>query len=252
MPTKAAPLLNATSKLRSALSEVKSSPKPIDIDIDTIQLPPNVEWKLVKVPAIKHTTVSKAPRVMAIHLVRSIYERGYGAGRNGCEVNFEEELRIPVGGEAVELRKEEEAISDDDEDGGEYNERYRLMSVVTHKGGHDNGHYICYRRRKRVRKPHRQLQRHTDSAVNEQIKDDVVQNVEEIPQDKPDNQVTVDKGYESDGAIGLGFEESVPIEQPDSRTKWWEISDEVVNGVNRTDVLSKRKGVYILFYERIS
>jgi Ubiquitin carboxyl-terminal hydrolase len=246
-----APLLSVTSKLRATLAQVKSSPKPLDIDIDAIQLPPNVGWKLVKVPAIKHTTVSKAPRVMAIHLVRSVYERGYGAGRNGCEVNFEEELSIPIGGDAAELRKEEEAISDDDEDVSEYNERYRLMSVVTHKGGHDNGHYICYRRRKRVRKSHRQLSHRTDSVVNGQIKDDVIHDVEETPEDKPYNQVTVDKGYESDGANGLGFEDDVPIEQPDSRTKWWEISDEVVNGVNRTDVLSKRKGVYILFYERI-
>lgn len=52
--------------------------------------------------------------------------------------------------------------------------------------------------------------------------------------------------------MGLGFEEEIsrPIEQVDSRTKWWEISDEVVLGVSKVDVLAKRKGVYILFYER--
>ena len=91
------------------LNEVKSSPTPVDLDIDTIKLPTDVEWKIVKVPAIKRTTVSKAPRVMAVHLVRSVYERGYGAGRNGCEVTFEEEVSIPVGGETIEQRKQEDS-----------------------------------------------------------------------------------------------------------------------------------------------
>lgn len=247
IPTKPEPLLRTTSRLRTTLNQIKSSPKPVDLDIDIIKLPPNVEWKLVKVPAIKHTTVSKAPRVMAVHLVRSVYERGYGAGRNSCEVNFEEELSIPVGGEAIEQRREEEAVADDDED-IEYKERYRLMSVVTHKGGHDNGHYICYRRRKRVRKSHRQA--HHAESVDGEIKTEVIHSGEEIPEEISDDRV--DKGYESNGAVGLGLEERITIEKPDSRTKWWEISDEVVNAVIRTDVLSKRKGVYILFYEHTS
>jgi hypothetical protein len=36
-----------------------------------------------------------------------------------------------------------------------------------------------------------------------------------------------------------------------SRNKWWAISDEDVVGVDKMEVLSKRKEVYILFYERI-
>jgi len=51
--------------------------------------------------------------------------------------------------------------------------------------------------------------------------------------------------------VGSGLD-STGIEQVDSRTKWWEISDEVVVGVHGDDVLSKRKGAYILFYERKS
>lgn len=127
-------------------------------------------------------------------------------------------------------------------------ERYRLRSVVTHKGWHDSGHYICYRRRKRTAKPHRER-----SLEGIDFKGDVTENVEEILEEKEGGTGGgEDKGEESDGIVGLGFEEEIsrPIEQVDSRTKWWEISDEVVLGVSKVDVLAKRKGVYILFYER--
>jgi hypothetical protein len=76
---------------------------------------------------------------------------------------------------------------------------------------------------------------------------EVTHDLQEIVEEKRE-----DKGEESDGIVGLGFDEEIarPIEQVDSRTKWWEISDEVVLGVSKGDVLAKRKGVYILFYER--
>ena len=171
-----------------------------------------------------------------------MYERGYGAGRNGCEVTFEEEVSIPVG-EATEQRKQEEAT--EDEEKIDFNERYRLMSVVTHKGGHDNGHYICYRRRKKVPKPKRQ---HPEPSSSPETNVGVI--VEEQEEKTEDG---INKREESNAAVGLGFEEGITrIETPDSRTKWWEISDEVVNGVTRSDVLSKRKDIYILFYERTS
>jgi hypothetical protein len=242
MPTKPAALHPAISHLRATLKEVKSSPTPVDLDIDAIKPPTDVKWKIVKVPAIKRTTVSIAPRVMAVHLVRSVYERGYGAGRNECEVTFEEELRIPVGGESIEQRKQEAVDNKGEIDS---NERYRLMSVVTHKGGHDNGHYICYRRRKKIPKPKRQ---HPEPSSIPKTEDGVIVDARE--EKDVDG---IDKVEESKTVVGLGFEEGVArIEQPDSRTKWWEISDEVVNGVARNDVLSKRKGAYILFYERTS
>jgi hypothetical protein len=44
----------------------------------------------------------------------------------------------------------------------------------------------------------------------------------------------------------------VKIEPPESNTKWWEISDEKVGAVNWTAVMSKRREVYILFYERMA
>jgi len=228
MPTKPAPLLRATSHLRAMTTRLASSSVPIDIDIDSLVLPTQVEWKHIKVPAIKKTVISRPPPVLAIHLVRSMYERGLGAGRNSCEVTFEEEITVPVGGEDVERADKEEAVVDDEDRLGE--EKYRLVSLVTHKGYHDNGHYICYRRRKRARRAKGRVSLSEKTAAM-----NIEEEREEIVDDVP---------------LGLGLEEITPVEQVDSRTRWWEISDEFVVGVDKTDVMAKKKGVYILFYER--
>lgn len=170
-----------------------------------------------------------------------MYERGSGAGRNGCEVAFEEDIVIPVDGEEIERQRNEDAVEDEED----YSSRYRLMSMITHKGWHDGGHYICYRRRKRERKQRRS---------HEAGKGKVVGAMEE--QGKGVNHSVDDVGDSDEGregvekeVVGLGLEDT-GVEQVDSRIKWWEISDEVVNGVSKDDVLSKRKGVYILFYEK--
>jgi ubiquitin carboxyl-terminal hydrolase 1 len=133
----------------------------------------------------------------------------------------------------------------DEGEDGNVTEWYKLMSVVTHKGLHDSGHYICYRRRKRERKTHRRL------SVSQMTKAvTAIQNAEAVSDDK--GQAAPGKREElEDGVIGSGAnEEDVQIELVYSRRKWWEISDEVVTGVSKTDMLSKRNGVYILFYER--
>jgi ubiquitin carboxyl-terminal hydrolase 16 len=224
---------------------VNTSSDPVDLDIDAIILPSSVGWKPLRGLAVRKTAISRPPQVLAVHLVRSVYERGYGAERNGCEVTFEEEISIPVCGEAVQ-RKEEEAINDDKTE-LDYNEQYRLMSVVTHKGSHDSGHYLCYRRRKRTSKP-----RNHRRPKGREIKASVIHDANGIHEDEIDD--VADKSDESgENVVKSEPDKSVPqIEQPDSRTKWWETSDEIVKGVNRADVLSKQKGVYILFYERTS
>lgn len=170
-----------------------------------------------------------------------MYERGYGAGRNGCEVAFEEDIVIFEDGEEIERRKKEEAVEDDDE---AFSSQYRLMSVITHKGWHDGGHYICYRRRKREKNPrlHREGKGKPAIPTKEKGKG-VSRSVEEV-RDSDDNM----EGVENE-TVGLGLEDT-GIEKVDSRTKWWEISDEVVVGVDKDDVLSKQKGVYILLYEK--
>lgn len=211
--------------------------------MDAITLPATVEWKHIRTPATKRTVISRAPHILAVHLVRSIYERGYGAGRNGCEVGFEENIAISIDGEEIERRKNEEAVEDEDD----YATKYRLMSVITHKGWHDGGHYICYRRRKREKK-HKLSHGEGKGKlpINTEEKGKGVSHSVEEAADSDESSEGVEKETVGSGPNSTG------IEQVDSRTKWWEISDEVVVGIHKDDVLSKRKGVYILFYERKS
>ena len=177
---------------------------------------------------MKITVISKAPSVLAIHLVRSVYERGFGAGRNSCEVSFDEDIFVPLSGEDIEESK----VIDEPK-----NQRYRLRSVVTHKGWHDSGHYTCYRRRKREWKPRRLAMEGSSPELAEKAK------ASDLGRDLSQEDLGMVKALNID-------DDSLPTELPDSRTKWWEISDEIVAGVNRADVLSKKKGVYILFYEK--
>jgi ubiquitin carboxyl-terminal hydrolase 16 len=213
------------SGLRSLLTKFKSSSIPVDVDLQKIQLPKTFEWKHKKTAAMKVTVISKPPRVLAIHLVRSTYERGLGAGRNSCEVSFDEDIEIPLGGEDVEKLEDVEAKLE-----------YRLRSVVTHRGWHDSGHYVCYRRRKKSRK---RRQSNNDSLSKEETASG---NGETDRRDISEDE----EGGESKSGSD---EDSSPVDLPDSKTRWWELSDENVTGVNRLDVLAKRRGVYLLFYE---
>jgi ubiquitin carboxyl-terminal hydrolase 16 len=73
----------------------------------------------------KHVRVTQFPKVMAIHLSRSIFDAGRTTMKNSAKVAFPE--RLPLG--------------------GLLNQRfYRLSSVVCHKGSHHSGHYETFRR----------------------------------------------------------------------------------------------------------
>jgi ubiquitin carboxyl-terminal hydrolase 16 len=79
----------------------------------------------------KHVRVTKFPKVLAIHLSRSIFDAGRTTMKNSAKVTFPE--RLPLGG-ILDQRF------------------YRLSSVVCHKGSHHSGHYETFRRQ-RVRAP---------------------------------------------------------------------------------------------------
>ena len=72
----------------------------------------------------KHVRITKFPKVVAIHLSRSIYD-ARTTMKNSAKVSFPEKL--PLGG-LTERRN------------------YRLLSVVCHKGSHHSGHYESFRR----------------------------------------------------------------------------------------------------------
>ncbi|KAF2723039.1 cysteine proteinase [Polychaeton citri CBS 116435] len=73
----------------------------------------------------RHTRISRFPRLLAIHLSRSMWSQFSTSTKNLAKVSFPEKL--PLGG--LLDRK-----------------TYRLLCVVTHKGGHSSGHYESFRR----------------------------------------------------------------------------------------------------------
>ncbi|OAA57912.1 ubiquitin hydrolase [Niveomyces insectorum RCEF 264] len=73
----------------------------------------------------RHFRLVTFPKVLAIHLSRSIYDAANMSQKNSAKVAFPE--RLPLGG-LLQQRK------------------YKLISVVMHKGNHHSGHYESFRR----------------------------------------------------------------------------------------------------------
>lgn len=108
------------AKLRKALEENPEKP-PADVELPDSTLAP-------KRRIARHMRISTFPKVLAVHLSRSLFMAGnYGtySSKNMAKVSFPETL--PLGG-ILDQRK------------------YHLLGVVTHKGGHNSGHYESFRR----------------------------------------------------------------------------------------------------------
>lgn len=72
----------------------------------------------------RHMRVTKFPKIIAIHLSRSIFDRS-SSTKNAAKVSFPE--RLPLG-----------SILDQ--------KWYKLLGIVCHKGSHNSGHYESFRR----------------------------------------------------------------------------------------------------------
>ena len=73
----------------------------------------------------RHMRISRFPRILSLHLSRSVWDSSSSSSKNSAKVSFPETL--PLGG--LLDRK-----------------TYRLLGVVTHKGAHNSGHYESFRR----------------------------------------------------------------------------------------------------------
>ncbi|KAI0183423.1 U1biquitin-specific peptidase-like protein [Xylaria flabelliformis] len=98
------------------------------IDTDPENPPPGVALpELRDAPTCriaKHTRLTDFPKVLAIHLSRSIYD-SHVSQKNLAKVSFPE--RLPIGGLLSQ-------------------KKYKLLGAVTHKGSHHSGHYESFRR----------------------------------------------------------------------------------------------------------
>lgn len=72
----------------------------------------------------RHIRLTRFPKIMAVHLSRSIYDSSHST-KNVAKVAFPE--RLPLGG-LLQQKK------------------YKLLGMVTHKGSHNTGHYESFRR----------------------------------------------------------------------------------------------------------
>ncbi|ERF71766.1 hypothetical protein EPUS_01681 [Endocarpon pusillum Z07020] len=73
----------------------------------------------------KYMRITSFPKLLAIHLSRSIFEPRTVSMKNAARVSFPERLRL----------------------GGILDEKwYKLLGIVCHKGNHDSGHYESFRR----------------------------------------------------------------------------------------------------------
>lgn len=106
----------ALDKLQHAIDTNPELP-PEDIVLPDSKLAPRRK-------IARHTRVTVFPKILAIHLNRSIYARQTSL-KNSAKVAFPEML--PLGG--LLLRR-----------------KYKLLALVTHKGSHHSGHYESFRR----------------------------------------------------------------------------------------------------------
>ncbi|KAF4453856.1 hypothetical protein F53441_3542 [Fusarium austroafricanum] len=99
------------------------------IDTDPENAPEGVELGDIRFAPkrriAKTTRMSLFPKILAIHLSRSIYDVGQITQKNSAKVVFPEQL--PLGG-LMDQKK------------------YKLLGLVTHRGGHNSGHYEAFRR----------------------------------------------------------------------------------------------------------
>ncbi|KAL1897876.1 hypothetical protein Sste5346_003728 [Sporothrix stenoceras] len=110
-------LAHAIQKLQQAI-DTDPERKPPDVALPDARHAP-------KRRIARHFRLVNFPKVLAIHLSRSIYDASNQSQKNSAKVSFPE--RLPLGS-ILNQRK------------------YKLISVVMHKGSHHSGHYESFRR----------------------------------------------------------------------------------------------------------
>ncbi|KAF2006998.1 cysteine proteinase, partial [Amniculicola lignicola CBS 123094] len=105
------------SKLQDALEKDPEKP-PEEVTLPDASLAPRRR-------IARHMYISSFPKVLAIHLSRSMFAVGSVSTKNLAKINFPETL--PLGGLLNQ-------------------KKYKLLGMVAHKGSHNSGHYESFRR----------------------------------------------------------------------------------------------------------
>jgi ubiquitin carboxyl-terminal hydrolase 16 len=104
-------------KLQEALEQDPENP-PKGVELPDAKLAPRRRIS-------RHMYISSFPKVLSVHLSRSMFAVGSMSTKNMAKVAFPETLPL---GSILDQKK------------------YRLLGMITHKGGHNSGHYEAFRR----------------------------------------------------------------------------------------------------------
>jgi ubiquitin carboxyl-terminal hydrolase 16 len=268
------------SKIQRALEEDPENP-PEDVEFPDSSLVP-------KRRIARHMYISKFPKVLAIHLSRSMFAVGTVSTKNLAKVSFPESL--PLGG--LLSRK-----------------NYKLLGMVTHKGSHNSGHYESFRRQVQQVPFSTPLSFGLDGAYSRQASPFSSTAPSVNPSTNPsaahsprirgvgDNSPAIPSNLaldspstyslSSQSSLGTPHRGAAPTSAPTSsdtatisRTKsirslkdrasekaasmtsanplkrkskaanrWWRISDDKIKESKTSDVLGMQREVYLLFYE---
>ncbi|KAK1828190.1 cysteine proteinase [Podospora conica] len=133
-------LLHARDTMRGAMAKLESNEAresaladlaKLQDSIDTDPEKPPVDVALLDIrqaprrKIARHIRLTHFPRILAVHLSRSIFDASSMSQKNLAKVAFPE--RLPLGGLLSQRR-------------------YTLRGLVTHKGSHYSGHYETFRR----------------------------------------------------------------------------------------------------------
>ncbi|EHK16870.1 uncharacterized protein TRIVIDRAFT_56797 [Trichoderma virens Gv29-8] len=252
-------------KLKMAIALDPERP-PEDVELGDIRYAP-------KRRIAKTTRMSTFPRILAIHLSRSIYGIGQVTQKNSAKVSFPEQLPL---GSVIEQRK------------------YKLLGVVTHRGGHNSGHYEAFRRQN-TPSPYANINTFQPSEIYSKTPTPIsTPQISALRSDSPSistpdllSPVPADlpnpltNGKDRDGETnslrsvaastksalsklapprsslnGSSSPSPLAVSKPHPRPKkrkpadkWWRVSDEKVREAKTSEVLGMQKEVYLLFYE---
>lgn len=245
---------------------------------EDVQLPDSKQAPKRKIR--KSTRITVFPKLIAIHLSRSMFDPGSYSSKNTAKVSYTQRLRL----------------------GGILNEHwYKLLGVVCHKGSHNSGHYESFRRShiypvfstpdafKAYGDASRAGTPATSVVPSPQVngKDgpagltpaeqssSSLSSISPSTPSRPSTQSTSRNEAISSPApvkeeaaapaarnsiyrtVTQGSKPQIQSHKPETKARrrkkasdrWWRISDEKVKEARTSDVLGMQKEVYLLFYE---
>ena len=234
----------------------------------------------------KYMRITVFPKIIAIHLSRSVFDPQSYSTKNSAKVSFPERLRL----------------------GGLLEEKqYKLLGVVCHKGSHSSGHYESFRRNHLYppfatpdvfrayathsrnasvtpspdpspRIPAMTNPGHGVSRLSMISTPSISSASQSPPGSRPSSGSTLARNHESTGSSLLSSDIKLPF-RPQSQQRgtapgksldnsgmghnmsskfqrkkktnerWWRISDDKIKECKTGDVLAMQREVYLLFYE---